>query len=127
MTNPVKGEAQLKLADGREFTLTLDFEGLVQAETAYGKPLPKLMSDAAAGFVGAARALLWGALRAKHPGISLADASAMFMTDMDTVTVALDAAVEISFPDQSNAESTEGKKGAHPRGKTSGGSGAKQD
>ena len=74
--NPVKGEVPLKLSDGREFVLVLDFEALVEAESAYGKPLAQVMADAATGFVGATRALLYGALRAKHPAVTRPHSSA---------------------------------------------------
>lgn len=121
MPNALKGEVPLKLSDGREFVLVMDFEALVEAETAYGKPLPQMMADAAQGFVGASRALLYGGLRAKHPTVTLRDASGMFMADPDSVGEALSAAVEAGFPD-----AAEGKKGENPRSKRSGGSGAKR-
>jgi hypothetical protein len=120
--NPVKGEVGLTLSDGRKLTLVMDMEALVEAESAYGKPMAQVMADASAGFVGASRALLYGALRAKHPDVSLRDASAMFASDADAVGQALTQAVEKGFPDAANAE---GKQGARPRGKTSGSSGAK--
>lgn len=123
MPNQIKGEVPLRLSDGREFVLVMDMEALVEAESSYGKPLPQMMADAATGFVGASRALLYGALRAKHGGIGLRDASAMFMSDPDTVADALSAAVEAGFPDA--AKSAEGKDGPRPRGKTSGANGVK--
>ncbi len=123
MSNPIRGETPLKLGDGREFTLVLDFEALVEAESAYGKPLAVLMSDAGAGFVGASRALLFGALRTKHPGVSLRDASAILQTDGDTVGTALTLAADAAFPDAGKAE---GKEGKNPPGRASGRSGAKR-
>src|SRR3546814_3437222 len=53
LVNRLKGEAPLKLSDGREFVFHLDFDALVEAEQAYGKPLPRLMADASQGYVGA--------------------------------------------------------------------------
>lgn len=122
MPNSVKGEVLLKLSDGREFTLVLDMEALVQAETAYGKPLPKMMADASEGFVGASRALLYGALLTKHPKMTLGEATALFMADAEAVAEALAEAVEKGFPEVS----AEGNGGKPRRGKTSGGSGAKR-
>lgn len=124
MSNFVKGEIPLRLADGRTFTLVLDFEGLVEAEGAYRQPLDQLMLDANLGFVGAMRALLFGALRAKHPAITLRDASAMFQTSKDEVLAALTAAVAASFPDKE--ETPEGGDNKNPPGKSSGRSGARR-
>ncbi len=123
MSNPIRGETPLKLQDGREFTLVLDFEALVQAESAYGKPLAHLMADAAAEFIGASRALLFGALQARHPSITLRDASAMVIQNGDTVSEALTRAAEACFP----AEDKEAGNAPKPRpGKRSGRNGVKQ-
>ncbi len=122
MANPLIGQTPLKLKDGREFILVLDMEAMVEAEGAYGKPMSKLMADASAGFVGAVRATLYGALRAKHPTITLRDASAMFQSDGERVEEAMERAAEAAFPD---AEPSEGKESANPPGKRSGRSGAK--
>ena len=121
MPKPVKGEVPLSLNDGREFVLVLDFEALVEAESAYGKPLALMMNDAKAGFVGAVRAMLYGALRAHHPDITLREASALFIGHTDEVTAALEGAAEAAMPDAS----AEGNAPSPRRGKTSGGSGAK--
>src|SRR5213595_2861188 len=121
MPNPVKGEVALQLSDGREFVLVMGFEALVAAETSYGKPIAELMKDAARGFLGASRAILFGALQARHPELTAGDAAAMLMSDSDAVTDALTAATEAAFPP------AEGKKGVNPpqAGKTSGASGAR--
>lgn len=123
MPNPLKGEVLLRLPDGREFTLVLDHEALIEAEALYRKPLQNLMADAMLGFVGACRALLYGALRAHHPNVSAVEATAMFLGEMEAVSVALAAAAEAAFP------KSEGRDGGNPprpqRGKTSGASGAK--
>lgn len=125
--NKLKGEIPLNLSDGREFVLVMDMEALVEAESAYGKPLSEMMADASRGFIGASRALLYGALRAKHPAVSLRDASGIFMADADAAGDALTAAVEAGFPDTKT--STEGN-GTRPKpsppGKRSGASGAKR-
>lgn len=123
MPNPVKGEVALKLGDGREFVLVLDMEALVEAEGAYGKPLQQMMQDASAGFVGAIRAMLYGALRAKHPEVNLRDASELFRTDMDAVSSALANVSATAFPKAGGG--TEGKEPAHPPGNGSGLNGAK--
>lgn len=122
MAIALKGEAPLKLSDDREFTLVLDMEALIEAEAAYGKPLEQMMGDAARGFVGASRALLYGALRARHPSITLRDAATMFMSDLEAVTDALGKASEAGFP----KASAEGNAAAPAQaGKPSGSNGAK--
>ncbi|HMO74090.1 MAG TPA: hypothetical protein PKD48_01970 [Sphingopyxis sp.] len=120
--NPFKGQAPLNLSDGRSFTLVLDMEGLVEAEPIYGHPLPKIMADAAAGFVGAIRALLFGALRRHHPDITAVEVLEMIRTDMAAVGAALQAATQNAFP------KSEGEKSgnAPPVGKTSGANGVKR-
>lgn len=124
MTNPLKGEATLSLADGRSFTLAFDMEALIEAESAYGKPLKQLMQDASAGFVGAVRSLIYGGLRARHPEITLREASTILMENSDALSIALEAALAASMPDPKKG--AEDKEGGNPRGKASGSSGAKQ-
>lgn len=125
MTNFVKGESELVLEDGRAFTLVMDFEALVTAESLYRQPVPVVAVDAAMGFVGAKRALLYGAMRAKHPEVTPADALEMCMTDGDRVKLALEAADKAAYPDASE-DKKRGKAASRPRGKNSGASGARQ-
>lgn len=125
--NVVKGEVPLKIRGGREFVLVLDFEALVAAEAAYAKPLAQLTVDAAAGFVGALRAMLFGALLRHQPGTTLADAAAIFQADALAVHAALTAAGEAAYPPADAAEDREpGKAPRAPRGTRSGRSGAKR-
>jgi hypothetical protein len=122
MANPLKGEAMLRLEDGREFRLVLDFEAFVVAEQMYGRPLPSLMADAGAGFVGAIRAMLYGALQQNHRLLTLADATAIFMADGDAVSEALERAGIDAFPKDTGDK--EPGKDRVPLGTTSGASGA---
>lgn len=123
--NPVLGEAALKLKDGRTLTLVLDFEALVAAETAYGKPLAQTLADANAGFVGATRSLLFGTLQAKHPEMSLREATSIFMSDGEAVSAALEAASIAAYPAE-DKESGKAPAARPRRGKNSGSNGAKQ-
>lgn len=126
MTNPIRGEATLMLKDKREFELVLDFEALVAAETAYGKPLAQTLSDANAGFVGATRSLLFGTLQANHGDLTLKDATEIFMLDGDAVSSALEAATTAAFPTEAEDKKAGKEKPALlPRGKPSGRNGAK--
>ncbi len=123
MANRIKGEVSLKLEDGREFILVADMEALVEAEGIYGKPLGETMADAARGFVGASRAMLYGALRAKHPDITLREAADMLATDSTEVSERLAEAADKAFPD---AKGKAGNAPSRKAGKRSGSSGAKR-
>ena len=131
MANFIKGEAPLKLKDGREFTLVFDMEALVEAESAYGKPLNQLMTDAQRGFVGAIRAMLFGALQTNHPEITPRDALAIFTSDTDAVQKALEAAGTNGLTKAEGVETAEDEESGKavakvPPGKPSGRSGAKR-
>ena len=127
MANPVKGEVPLVLADGRRFTIVLDMEALVEAETIYGKPMAQMLADMNAGFLGAQGAVLQGALIRHHPRVTRAEALEMFRTDADACGEAMTEAVKASFPDTTPGRA-EGNAPAQkaPGGKRSGRSGAKR-
>jgi hypothetical protein len=125
MANMLKGEVPLAIKDGPQLTLVFDHECMIEAESTYGKPLHVLLKEASAGFIGATRALLYGALRAKHPEITLGEVAELIFAHTGPIGDALAKAVELSMPPAAPG-STEGK--AKPRrrvGKTSGASGAK--
>ena len=117
MANSAKGEVPLKLSDGRELTLVFDMEALVRAEDEYGKPLPELMQRVQAGFFGPIRVLFWAAMQRHQPGTSMQDVDDLLTEHSDAIEKVL-TAYEAAMPQG-------GKEGANPRGKTSGGSGAK--
>lgn len=123
MANPLKGEVPVALADGRQLVLVLDIEALIEAEAAYGKPMRVMMQDAAREFIGALRAVLFGALRTHHPDITLREAAGMLSNqrDAEAISDALGRAAEAGFP-----QTAEGKQGANPPGTSSGASGAKR-
>lgn len=117
----LSGEVSLE-AEGVTYTIVLDFEALIAAEDAYGKPLAILTSNARDGFVGALRCLFYGALRRKHPDISLEAAGKLFMTNGKAVEDALERAAKLAYPEE---DKKPGK--AEPRrGMSSGRNGAKQ-
>jgi len=125
MANPVKGEVELSLKDGRRFTLVMDFEALVLAEGAYAKPMAEMLVDAKLGFMGATRAMLWGALRSRHPEVDLRDASEMLSSDGVAVEKAMTAATILAYPKAAEG-GDKPRPPAKPRaGKSSGRSGAK--
>lgn len=126
MSNLLKGEAPLILADKRAFTLVFDMDALIEAESAYGKPMHKLAADASAGFLGAMRAMLYGAMRARHPDVSLEDVSQIILEDTLSVTTALTKALELSMPKPGKQGAAGNARPAPQPGKTSGASGAKR-
>ena len=123
MANAIKGEVSLTLSDGRAFTLVLDMEALVEAESIYRKPAPDIWIDVRRGFVGAMRAVLYGALRAHHPEITPREAATMFGRDGEAIADALERSYAAAHA--APVEGKEDRKGENPPGKRSGRSGAK--
>lgn len=122
MANATKGEAVLTLPDEREFVLVLDFEALAAAERLYGAPIAQVTIDAGAGFIGALRAMLYGALRKHHAGVTPEEAGRIFSADGRAAQRALEEASKLAYP-----EPTEGEKSGNARpGNSSGRNGAKQ-
>lgn len=130
MTNPLKGEARLQLNDGRSLALVLDFDGLIAAEQAYGKPLARLMAEAGEGFMGALRAILWGALQRHHADMTMAEVGEIMLGSQQSVMAAVESAIDASMPASGSASGSEGDNagnaGNRPAGKRSGRSGAKR-
>lgn len=124
--NPFKGEAELVIPDQGRFTLVFDYEALIVAEATYGQPVGITSFHADQGFVGALRALLFGATRAHHRDVTLSDATDMVFRYADAVREALDKAAQNSMPPADDA--AEGRKDPRPsrRGTNSGANGAKQ-
>lgn len=126
MANLLKGEVPLVLADKREFTLVFDMDALIEAEGAYGKPMHQLAADASQGFLGALRAMLYGALRARHPDVALEEVSDIILEDTLSVTTALTKALERSMPEPGPSGPAGNARPAPQRGRISGGNGAKR-
>ena len=126
-TNPVKGETPLVLSDGREFTLVLDREALLGVEQSYGKPLPRVMADAAEGFLGAIAAIAQAAFSRFHPEVTKSDVLKIVLSaEQDKLTEALADASKAAFPDPAPEGNAKAPKAKPQRGKTSGRSGAKR-
>lgn len=125
MPNPLKGETPLRLSDGREFMLVLDFAAMVEAETAYGKPLPQLGRDAVAGFAGATAAIFFGALRHFQPHMTLREATNLLGEEPEAINEALANAEQAAARKDDGSQVKEGKDSPNPLGTNSGASGAK--
>lgn len=125
MANALKGERGVTLKDGRRLTLVFDMEALIAAEALYGKPMAMVLADAQKGFVGATRALIFGATRPHHAELTPGEVAEFIATDGKALAQALGDAHAAAMPEP--AKGTEGKgREAKPRaGKRSGGSGAK--
>lgn len=121
LANKFKGEAPLKLSDGREYILVLDFDAMAAAESIYGKPLQRLMAEATMGFIGAARALLAGMLQRHHPDLSMDEVAEILISHRDAVDAAMQAATASAMPDAEGEKSGNASKA----GKRSGAGGAK--
>ena len=124
MTNQLKGEAELRLSDGRSFTLVMDFDALMLAERVYNKPVELTLSDAVAGFTGALHALLLAGLKRHHPATTAEDAQEILMADRMAVIDGLTKAIAASMPEKREGDNR-GNRQARRAGKRSGGSGAK--
>ena len=143
MGNPVKGEVELNLDDGRRFTLVADHSALVKAAQAHsgktklqrlirdmqpevdkdGKILVDEDGDPVKDTLPAMAAFLYGTLDAHHPGVTQREATNILLSEPEKVTVAITEAAELAFPDAKQGEPGNG--GKPPRGKSSGRSGAK--
>lgn len=118
MANPVKGEVDLILNDGRKFVLTVDMEALIEGESVYGKPLSAMLGDMNRGFFGAIRAVLFGSLRDKHSHVTKEEAAAIIASDGSAVVDALHKATKAAFPDAEDRQPGKAQKksrgtGAH--------------
>ena len=127
MANAVRGEAKLVLPD-QEYILVMDMEALIAGEAAYQKPMNKMMEDAKAGFVGATRAMLLGALSTYHPSVTKQEALELLQKYPSEVGAALNEAGEKAWPDPSKkvAGDKEDKEDKNPPGKNSGVDGVKR-
>lgn len=123
MANAIKGEVSLVLADGRAFTLVLDMEAMLSIEEATGKPLPKVMAQAAEGFMTATASIAQAAFSRHHPEVTRGDVLEFIKSDSAALTEALGKAAEAAFP-----QAAAGNAGADARrpGKSSGRNGAKR-
>lgn len=125
MANREKGEVTLRLDDGREFVLCMDFEMRCSVEDLLDKPFMQVAEEAQKGFHRSIRAIFWGALQRHHPGMSLGDVTALLSDHETEIAQALAKASEAAAPDAEGGDSPR-PPGKRRAGKTSGASGAKR-
>lgn len=94
MANHFYGEASVTLSDGRTLTLRRDFNALAEAEEAVGVRMDVITKALQAGgpVLKFTRALLWGALRAHHPDVTLEDAGELLMAEPEAINAAMERA-----------------------------------
>lgn len=109
MANRVRGEASFTTADGRDLTLVVDFNALAHAEDAADMGVGQILASMSSKpRIRVMQAMTFGALRALHPEITMADVGDMLLSpDAGPLTGALNAAVVAAFPPPD--ESAEGK------------------
>lgn len=103
MANPDRGEVDLKIGED-SYTLRLSSNALAEIEDLLGLPFGELVAQMGAGRIGAQRAMVFAALRDKHPKLSLIDAGNMLDRDRDAVAAALGKALSLAFPDAEAAK-----------------------
>lgn len=106
MANGEKGEVDVAV-DGKTYTLRLNANALCELETLLSSreervTFQQVVSWCAAGQLLAVRALLWAALRAYHPGVTLQDAGEL-MTRIDGLAPKLLEALAASMPKPNGA------------------------
>lgn len=75
MANPHRGEVEL-VAGAASYTLVLSWNALCEAEDKIGKTIGEIAAELDSGRwrLKTVRALLWAALRERHPEVDLAEA-----------------------------------------------------
>lgn len=130
MANREKGEVTLRLDDGREFVLCMDFEMRCAVEDMLDKPFMQVAEEAQKGFHRSIRAIFWGALQRYHPGMSLGDVTALLSEHETEIAAAMNKASDAASPEAEGGDSPRPPKsgsGGKPRPRaSSGASGAKR-
>lgn len=91
MANAMKGEAEVKLADGRILRLAFDANAWVEVEDLLGKPTPEIIDELQSGkaYMRTQRALMWGGLRKHHPEIEIKEAGELLTEAAEQMSKAL--------------------------------------
>lgn len=128
MSNPLKGEAKVKLSDGRVLTLAFDFDALIAVEEASGMRLPAILEELGGEpSLKVQRALVYGALRRDHPEIDLQQAGKLFLTEGEALSKAIDDSLAGSLgPADEEAEEHDPSAGPPKRGAGTGASSSRR-
>lgn len=123
MANPIKGEVELKLSNGRKLVLIGDFQSRVEAEHVYGKPYLKIIEDAQQEYFGAIAALFYGMLKRRQPNATMDDVGRLFDEEGQSITDAIERAMEAAASKREDGDGPNPPK--RQRGKNSGRNGAR--
>lgn len=74
--NPMKGETEVELADGRKLKLVFNANAWIAAEDELGKSTPEIIAELQSGKASlkTQRAVMYGGLRKYHPEVGLEEA-----------------------------------------------------
>lgn len=111
MANPMKGEASLRLADGRTLTLAYSFDALCAVEEVAARSISEVLAEISKGAprLTTARALIYGGLQQHHPEVTLTEAGELILSDGPAVSEAMNRALAAAFP-----KAAEGRQAANP-------------
>jgi hypothetical protein len=89
--NPVKGEADVGLADGRVLTLAIDFDAIAQAQRLAGKPFFDIVQQL--GDIEVFAAMFLAALGRHHPEMSEDEVKSLLLPNFAGCVAALQEAL----------------------------------
>lgn len=120
MANRERGEVELKAGE-KSYTLRLSYNAIAEIETLLDKginDIAEMLRDPKDFRIGTWRAVLWGALRDRHPEVDLLTAGEiMGQAGVDSVVSALGDAMTLAFPEREPGENP--PKASPDAGKTS--------
>ena len=97
MANAERGEVDLEIG-GETYTLRLPSNAIAEVEDLLDQDFPEILQRMQSGRVGAQRAMLYAALREKHPKVTLLDAGQMLDGNRHAINEALGNALTLAFP-----------------------------
>jgi hypothetical protein len=107
MANPINGEAEVKLADGRTLKLAFDANAWVEVEEASGLEMPEIIEKLTTGKVSMKlqRTIMWAGFRKYHPEIAIEEAGALLFEAADAMQRALGGGMPQGEPESPREES----------------------
>jgi hypothetical protein len=102
MANAERGEVDLTIG-GKTYTLRLSTNAQAEVEAITGKSFGETVIELTGNSVIAARAVLFGALREHHKGLTLFDAGDLIDQDRQLVGTKIGEAIRLAFPELSEA------------------------
>lgn len=107
MVNPIRGQAICELGDGTTLTLVVDFEALAIAEEVADKGVNDLLAEMGGEpRMKTMRAIIYGALRERHPDLDLQSVGSILLSPADgtIVSQALGRAIAGAFSETGGAQ-----------------------